>query len=167
MGEERLGISPPQRWRKVFAAQWNKLKCLQATGSEKDENEPVCVCVWTLNKIYTLVINTVLCYALLLGHVQLSVTPWTAAGQAPLSMGILQARILEWVAMSSSRGSYWPRNWTRVSCIAGGFFTSSATREALTILYHLLISIFFKQHSISLYIENWIRSFKAHSKKCF
>ena len=32
-----------------------------------------------------------------------SVTPWTVARQAPLSMRILQARILEWVAMSSSR----------------------------------------------------------------
>ena len=32
-------------------------------------------------------------------------TPWTVAHQAPLSMGILQARILEWVAMPSSRRS--------------------------------------------------------------
>ena len=37
--------------------------------------------------------------------------------------GILQARILEWVAISSSRGSSWPREWTRVSCSAGRFFT--------------------------------------------
>ena len=44
--------------------------------------------------------------------------------------GILQARILEWVAYPFSRGSSRPRNWTRVSCIAGGFFTSWATREA-------------------------------------
>ena len=36
--------------------------------------------------------------------------------------GILQARILEWVAMPSSRGSSRPRGPTRVSCIAGGFF---------------------------------------------
>ena len=57
-------------------------------------------------------------------------TPWTVAHQAPLPMGILQARILEWVAMPSSRGSSQPRNWTRVSCIAGRFFTSWATREA-------------------------------------
>ena len=35
-------------------------------------------------------------------HVQPFVTPWTVARQAPLSMGILQARILEWVAMPSS-----------------------------------------------------------------
>ena len=39
------------------------------------------------------------------------------------SMGILQARILEWVAMPSSRGSSQPRDQTQVSCIAGGFFT--------------------------------------------
>ena len=31
--------------------------------------------------------------------------------------GILQARILEWVAISFSRGSSWPRDWTHVSCI--------------------------------------------------
>ena len=44
--------------------------------------------------------------------------------------GILQARILEWVAMTFSRGSSQPRDWTRVSCIAGRFFTIWATREA-------------------------------------
>ena len=38
-----------------------------------------------------------------------SATPWTVACQAPLSMGIFQARILEWVAMPSSRGSSQPR----------------------------------------------------------
>ena len=40
-----------------------------------------------------------------LSRVRLCMTPWTVARQAPLSMGILQARILEWVAMPSSRGS--------------------------------------------------------------
>ena len=44
--------------------------------------------------------------------------------------GILQARILEWVAMPFSRGSSPPRDWTQVSHIAGGFFTFWATREA-------------------------------------
>ena len=43
--------------------------------------------------------------------------------------GILQARILEWVAMPSSRGSSWARNWTSVSCITGRFFTHWATWE--------------------------------------
>ena len=40
-----------------------------------------------------------------------------------LSMGILQARVLEWVALFSSRGSSQPRDRTRISCIAGRFFT--------------------------------------------
>ena len=44
--------------------------------------------------------------------------------------GILQARILEWVAMPSSRGSSWPRNQTHVSCIAGILYPLSATWEA-------------------------------------
>ena len=51
-------------------------------------------------------------------RVRLYVTLRTVAGQAPLSVGILQARILEWVAMPSSRGSSWPRDWTRVSYVS-------------------------------------------------
>ena len=43
--------------------------------------------------------------------------------------GILQARILEWVAVPFSRGSSWPRDWAWVSYIAGRFFTIWATRE--------------------------------------
>ena len=44
--------------------------------------------------------------------------------------GILQARILEWVAFPFSRGSSQPRDQTQVFRIVGGFFTSWATREA-------------------------------------
>ena len=55
---------------------------------------------------------------------------WTTARQAPLSMEILQARILEPVAISSSRGSSQPKDRTQVSCIVGGFFTDRATRKA-------------------------------------
>ena len=72
----------------------------------------------------------VLCCAELPSRVRLLVTPCTVAHQAPLSMGILQARILEWVAMPSSRGSSQPGDWTQVSCISGGFFTVWATRGA-------------------------------------
>ena len=42
-------------------------------------------------------------------------------------------RILEYIAYSVSSQSSWPRNGTGVSCIASGFFTSWATREALCI----------------------------------
>ena len=48
-------------------------------------------------------------------HVRLFPTPWTVARQAPLSMGILQGRILKWVAMTASRGSSQPRDQTQVS----------------------------------------------------
>ena len=44
---------------------------------------------------------------------------------------ILQARILQWVAIPFSRGSSWPRNWTQVSCIAGRYFTIWDSRRAL------------------------------------
>ena len=49
-------------------------------------------------------------------------------------------RILEWVAIPFSSGSSWLRNWTGVSCIAGGFFTSWATREAPLLTWFILIS---------------------------
>ena len=44
--------------------------------------------------------------------------------------GILQVRVLEWVAIPFSRGSSKPRYQTWVSCIAGRFFTDWATGEA-------------------------------------
>jgi len=55
-------------------------------------------------------------------------TPWAVHG-------ILQARILEWVAVSFSRGSSQPRDQTcgfcHISCIAGGFFTTEPLEETL------------------------------------
>ena len=47
-----------------------------------------------------------------------------------IAHGILQARILEWVAFPFSRGSSQPRDRTQVSHIAGRFFTNWAMREA-------------------------------------
>ena len=49
--------------------------------------------------------------------------------------GILQARILKWVAMLFSRGSSWPRDRTQVSHLAGRLFTIWATPEAHCFLY--------------------------------
>ena len=53
--------------------------------------------------------------------------------------GILQARILEWLAFPFSRGSSQRRDWTKVSHTAGGFFTSWATSE---VLVHIKICTF-------------------------
>ena len=60
----------------------------------------VCVCVQALSRV------------------RLFVTPWTVAHQTLLTIGILQARILEWVAMPSSRKSSWSRDWISVSCMS-------------------------------------------------
>ena len=60
----------------------------------------VCVCVCALSRV------------------QLFATPWIVARQAPLSMGILQARILECIAISYSRGIFPTRDGTQVSCIS-------------------------------------------------
>ena len=51
---------------------------------------------------------------------------------------ILQARILEWVAIPFSGGSSQPGDWTWVSGTAGRFFTVWATREAVLVSLHLL-----------------------------
>ena len=67
--------------------------------------------------VFTLLL--LLSHSVVAGSVCLDGSP-----QAPLSMGILQARLLEWIAMPASRGSAQPRDWTQVSCIAGRFFTT-------------------------------------------
>ena len=89
------------------------------------------------SKIYSLsnfqVYNTVLSLLSLFSCSVLSdsfSTSWTVALQAPLSMGILQARILEWVAISFSRGSSQPRDRTSISCISRWVLSHWATREA-------------------------------------
>ena len=60
---------------------------------------------------------------------------------------IFQARVLEWVALSFSRGSSWPRDRTQVSCIAGRCFTLWATREA-----PLGSEVKFKLFSVQLFV---------------
>ena len=57
----------------------------------------VCVCVCVCLYVYDVVQS--------LSCVQLFVTPWTLTRQAPMSMGFFQARMLEWIAISFSKGS--------------------------------------------------------------
>ena len=75
-------------------------------------------------------------------------------------------RKLEWVAYPFSRGSSQPRNRTRVSCIAGEFFTNWAIREVLIPLYSYIYKInctmFYIFHSENkLFIKNWMRQNKC------
>ena len=60
--------------------------------------------------------------------------------------GILQARILEWVAISFSRGSSWPRDQTQVSRIAGRHFNLWATREVIAPILCGLNGLIFIKH---------------------
>ena len=65
--------------------------------------------------------------------------------------GILQVRILEWVAFPFSRGSSQPGDQTQVSCITGGFFTIWVTREAQVYLVCSIKSVLLEHN---LYSEN-------------
>ena len=79
-----------------------------------------------------------------LSCVWLFATPWTVCSLPGSSVhGVLQARILEWVAIPFSRGSSQAKDQTQVTHIAGGLFTIWATRETLvakshkTLLYYI------------------------------
>jgi len=83
------------------------------------------------------IFNTVVVIVQLLSHVQVFVTPWAVARGSSVH-GISQARILEWIAISFSRRSSWPRDWTHVSCVfalACRFFTTESWGEAHLTLY--------------------------------
>ena len=78
--------------------------------------------------------------------------------------GILQAGILEWVAIPLSRGSSRPRDGTWVSCIAGGFFTIWDTRGTLSFtlimmkwIFNIYINVLFKCHLGTSLAVQWIR----------
>ena len=76
--------------------------------------------------------------------------------------GILQARILEWVAFSFSKGSSQPRDRTQVSCIAGRFFTRWATREDPN--NYTPIKINLKIKKMRLFRKYWITNDLENSR---
>ena len=78
-------------------------------------------------------------------------------------------RILEWAIYPFSRGSSWPRNWTGVSCIAGEFFTSWATRK--TPCYYSMLqlrnkrTVYSKKFIFILRIQsNFIKMYRSKEK---
>ena len=74
--------------------------------------------------------------------------------------GILQARILEWVAIPFSKGSSWPKDQTQVSCIAGRFFTMWATRDEKLVTKTVLM----QTHRESKFILLWnIETFRLRN----
>ena len=97
------------------------------TGSIPGQETKTSYAVRQLHLSFTM--KTCACVPHCFSRIRLCATLWTIACQAPLSMGTLQARMLEWGAMPSSRGSSQPRDRTQVSCIAGRFFTIWATGD--------------------------------------
>ena len=85
---------------------------------------------WTLCVRACVCVCVCLCVCVLVA--QLSLTLCNPMDSSPPGSvhGILQARILEWVVISFSKRSSWPRDWTWASYIAGRFFTAWTTREA-------------------------------------
>ena len=73
----------------------------------------------------------------------------------PISVpGIFQARILEWGAISCSRWSYRPRDWTCASCAAGRILYSWVTRKPLELSRHLLNVITFSLCNFSCFFRS-------------
>ena len=100
-------------------------------------------------------LSVLVCSAQPLSRVRLFVTPWTVACQAPLSTGFFQPRILEWVAISSSRGSSQSRDLaciSYVSFMAGIFSTRWAIWEASYLTLGPLDSSFISDFNIRQWI---------------
>ena len=128
---------------------------------------PKLLCL-TESQVSTTDLKTLLCVCVSCSVMSDSLRPpWPVAQQAPLSMRILQARILEWVAMPFSRGSFQPRGQTQGSYIAGRFFTVWATRKPslnmLSSKMHSKLKTTFLEshlkkfcHSAEMCIQGWI-----------
>ena len=69
--------------------------------------------------------------------------------------GILQARTLEWVAFPFSRGFSQPRDQTQFSCIAGGFITSWAIREAQELEWQQALPFAYEIYSLVGQADNY------------
>ena len=102
--------------------------------------------------IYTIVLLLFSCWVVSNSFV----IPWMVAHQAPLSNGISQARILEWIAIYFSRGSSWPRDWTHVPCIGKQILYHWATREVQ--LYIHSHTIYVQTYTIYIFLIFFIYS---------
>ena len=109
--------------------------------------------VLKLNIIY------VLCCASSLSRVWLFVTPWTVAHQAHLFMGILQAKILEWVAMPSSRGIFPTQGLNLVLLHYRWIFYQLSYHKSLITLYIYIIIIKLFYYKILLLNYLLLKSF--------
>ena len=99
--------------------------------------------------IPSLLLKNVLITQLCNWVIWLLVTSWTLQLPGSSVHGILQARILEWVAIPFSRGSFWPRNRTQVSCVTGRFFSIWA-------IMHIISFFFFHLPFFFLFVVDFV-----------
>ena len=105
---------------------------IQGSATFKQSPGPLMPPLQSFLNLFPLSIPTDLCVCVCFSHLVMTLCdPMDCSLPGSSVHGILQARILEWVAIPFSRGSSGPRDWTWVSCIAGRFFTIWAMREAL------------------------------------
>ena len=98
-----------------------------------------------------------------LSHVWLFCAPWTVTHQAPMSMGLSRQKILEWVAISFSRGSSQPRDWTHVFCIGRQILS----HWPITLTARKPIFFFFPDMMLKIYILIAGSMRVSHSKWVF
>ena len=129
-----LSKTKPQNWKGLGTQSLIQPFCFIDESTHRLGKLKGCACIYTDEECQDLFLNkrSLVCRVRSRSVVSDSfATPWTVAHQAPLSMGILQTRILEWVAMpSSSRGTSQPRDLTKVSNIAGGLYYLSHQEES-------------------------------------
>ena len=113
----------------------------------------MCVCVCTGTHARSLQLCLTLC------------NPMDCSLPGSSVRGILQARILGWVAIPFSRESSQTREWTWVSLFAGRFFTIWATREAHMYVYiYIFLFVFF---SIIVHLGYWMYFHVLYSRTLF
>ena len=93
---------------------------------------------------------------------QSSPTLWNPVDHSPPGSsvnGILHSRTLEWVVMSSSRGSSWSRDWTCISldsCNAGGFFTAEPPGKPKDVVHIYNGILLIKNNEIMPFAATWL-----------
>ena len=94
------------------------------------------------------------CYYCLVAKLCLTLWPMDYSPPGSSIHGILKARILEWLAISLSQGSFWPRGWTHISCIGRQILYHRATWEAKM-----------KRYNFQVNREKWIKERRKSSIK--
>ena len=108
--------------------EWAAIPFSRGSSRPRDQTQTSC----TAGRLFTVWVTREACVLCLVTQSCLTLhDPMDCSPPGSSVHGILQSRILEWIAISLSRGYSWPRDPTQVSCIIGRFFTIWTTRKAL------------------------------------